>query len=348
MSLYYIIFGIIFVSGALQVMGKRQLEPNSRVLFFALCVGLCIFIGGRACGYDYQGYLTLYDYAKAGFQETEIGYYWLCRICPTPRTMFLAMAVLTMVPFYEIVKRHSAYPLFTLLLFATTFLFPTVMGQMRQGVAIFMVLTAYFCYRDKQWFKAVIFFLIALSFHNSTLIAILFLLPLNRKLNMPILLGAVVIALMVGTAVQQLLSDYIQLLDASNDMRDKFEYYESTETMQGLTLGINTAVIIRLIVFGLGYLQLCRHKAIDPAILNLYFLSILVYLALGGVPQIGGRGSQYFAALDLFIIPQIFRNAIKQNRLILLSAFLVLSLLRFIQFFSDSFNASQYIPYRFL
>lgn len=319
-----------------------RFKNRSAILCF-FCFFIFLLAGLRSRGYDYGSYEKLFGDIRNNSlsAEGDLGFYGLCYVSSSYRILLLAMSFLTITPFFLVLKKHSFFPFVSILIFSTTLLYPTVMGQMRQGVALFIMLFAY-NYRDK---KAVfiMLFLSALLFHSSAIICLLYLIPIKRLFSYWKYLLAIYLSIRINPLIKSQISD---LFSVDTDMINKIAEYNELETEQNIEIGFNTSTLIRLIVFSVCYYYAKKKNSqIQTQMLNLYFLSMVIYLSLGFIPQLGGRGALYFSIFDLLLIPQILNTASKRNRIVISSFFIALSIARFIMFFNDSFNSSMYVPY---
>ena len=308
-----------------------------------LCIVIFFIIGLRNNGYDYISYQGLLEDAHLGIisPDSDIGFYFLCKHVGSYRELLLVMSFITVFCIYRVLKQYSVFPIVSLVILSTTLLYPTFMGQMRQGFAIMLMLLAYFNRDKKTVFISL--FIIAFLFHSSSILTLLFLLPLKKVYQSKIYVLILIISSYSGPFIEFALSKLSFIRGA---IMNKIAFYSYTESEQGLSIGFNTAIYLRIAIFFMCYFLIKRNKAkIDTQMLNLYFISIVFYLALGFIPQIGGRGALYFAAFDILLIPQILKSSYPKYRIILYIGFVMISIMRFISFFSDTFNNSLYVPY---
>lgn len=351
MLIYTLIFILIVFLAVFQMIHNRPLPAQNKI-FLILCIGLFIMITYRGMGYDYAQYRKLFKLAGTRLAPSgmDFGFEQLCHVLPSFRSMFALIAAATMIPFYWVVKNKSEYCFMSLLVFYTTFLFPTVMGQMRQGMTIFIILYAYYRWgdKDKKWIF-IIFVIACQFFHSSSIIALLFLLPAKKLFSLKVYILLIIGAMVLSSLISSVFAPYLNTIAMLDDtiISTKLNYYTKHETLLGIRTGFNAAVTIRCIVFFSAYYIFKRSKEIKPTVLNIYFLSIFIYLLFSFLPQLGGRGTQYFAALDIILIPFIIKSYSGNMRKLLIVVFLGIALLRFNQFFTDDFNRDHYVPYKF-
>lgn len=337
--LIFIISGIIFH----YILKNRRFDN-----LFVIITMLLLFVVAsfRNCGYDYENYQIVYENCRdSNWENQDLGFAWLASILPSYRMLLVVMAALTMLPMYYCLQKLSPLPIFSLLMLYPIFLIPTIMGQMRQGVAMFFILTAYLVRHKKL--LCIILMAASILMHTAALIGLLYFLPLRRKYHIALYLALFFVAIFTGPYIEHLLAYFIDLLGIPI-LTYKYESYHAAETLNGFSLGLNTAVLIRCFIFVLAYYMLSGTVYENHHFLNLYFLSIIIYLALGFIPQIGGRGSAYFSILDIFLIPQLICVAQSGTKRFVLSlGFILLAILRYVHFFSSGFNYTSYVPYVF-
>lgn len=344
MEIYNTCLLLIIIGIILHYILKNQQFDHLFVILTMLL--LFIVASFRNCGYDYENYYGVFLDCKSGnWENKDLGFAWLASILPSYRLLLVFMAVLTFIPLYYCIQKLSPIPIFSLLILYSTFFFPAIMGQMRQGAAMFFILTAYLMRQRKL--PCIILLLAGIIMHTAALIGLLYFLPLRKKYHMALYLSLFVVALFIGPYLGQLLSHFIKLLGVPM-LAYKYEVYYTTETLNGVSLGLNTAVFIRCFIFVLAYYMLSGTAYENHQFLNLYFLSIIIYLALGFIPQIGGRGSAYFSILDIFLIPQLISvSKSGTKRFVLILGFILLAILRYVHFFGSNFNYDSYVPYVF-
>ena len=112
--------------------------------------------------------------------------------------------------------------------------------------------------------------------------------------------------------------------------------------------GLNMAMLLRIAIFGLFWWKreyLLRYKD-GIYFLNIYFLSLLIYLGLGFLPQLGGRGSIYFYFFEIILASMLIKTEVnRKHKIGVLILFLLLGTYRQITFFSEW--GDEFIPYKY-
>lgn len=322
---------------------KKKISRSEIVELIIFGILMLLIAAGRTKSYDYQSYKDIFYWCSKGItQGQDPGFALLCIISPSYRILLILMATLSIIPLIKLCKEWSPIPVFSLLIVYTVVFFPGVMGQMRQNVATMLILLAY--YYRKEHYKLYLFILAyAVTIHTAAILGLLYFVPMRRRYSYVIYMSIFIASIACSSIIQNIFGDYIGYFGSM--AQEKFEIYNRLETQRNISLSLNIAVLIRLIVFTLAYAYLKGTKYDNPQFLNIYFISIVWYLLFSFLPQFGGRGSAYFSILDIFLIPQIIYSLKSYKRIICSIGFIALSILRFYQFFGDDFNRSSYLPY---
>ena len=349
MTPYLIVLFIPLLLGILESIPGKIIREDKYIFLVFACI-LIVFIGFRSNGYDYESYYNIYTEVKSGIinKSWDPAFVIICKICPSFHFMLLLMGGLSLIPLYWSIKHESPYFFFSLLIFTTTFLYPTIMGQMRQWVTICLMLYAYYRWRNNK-IRFILIWLFCCALHSSAPIALLLLFSPKRLYSIKIYAALIILALIVSSILRPIFAPFVQSLSILQDTAtaDRVAFYNASETEKGIVIGLNTAILIRIITFALAFYILRAKSNTYASIINIYFLAIFIYILLGFIPQLGGRGSQYFVIFDCILIPCTLKYCRPLLRQVFACFFILISLLRFYQFFNDSFNRDYYVPYQF-
>ncbi len=340
----YLFFYVVILSGT--IISLQNIDRKAvTVVFISLAFLFFLLIGFRFCGYDYLSYLEIYESIKGGNDVLgmEPGFATLCSSSSSFRILIIIVALLTMLLHSLFIYKTSDLPIFSLFLLSSTLLLPTFMGQCRQGLAIGFVAFAFYYYNNKNYYFYLLFVVLAALFHYSALISLFFLfVPRNIKSSKYYFI-TIVISIFLSQFFQPLLFKIIDLIP-NLAVVERLLFYSENDDVK---LGFNTAILIRIFVVSLCFYYRANIKSIFfPLMLNIYHLSIIIYLIIGPIiPQLGGRGALYFSYFDIILIPFVIKAASGYNRYVLIFLFFLLTLLRIFQFFHDDFNYECYVPY---
>lgn len=331
MSVYLFVISLTSVLSFASVF-SANLSQRKDLVFFVFFV-LFLLVGFRGNGYDYISYQNIYDGTVDG--SLESGYLLLNSLAPSYRVLLIVVSFITLFFYWSVINRYSSFPFISILVLLSTLFFQSIMGQMRQGVAVSIILYSFF-YLDKK--KVFCLLVIAASlFHLSAIIALSFLFIPQKIYSYWIYL-----LLLFASLLFQSLVD-ISALGGDNFIVSKLMFYQEHEDF---SLGLNTAIVIRFFIFSACYYVKDKVPYVFfSKMLNVFFMSILFYLAFGFIPQLAGRGSFYFACFDVLLITY-FLGALKTKyRYVMGMLFILLSLSRLILFWTDDFNYNSFVPY---
>lgn len=343
---YFIIYSFLLFSS----FGEAFLKLNKTLrvyAFFIFSIFIFFFLGLRQCGFDYENYYHYFqalnsEYWKsnAEFLGAESGYAYLNFILGDYRLLLLVMAALTVLLQFVFIFKYSPIPFFTLYLYFSVVFYSFAMGQYRQALAVAFVLWA-FVEKDKNKYLFLVFILLASLFHTSALLGLFaFVIP-NRIISFKWYFFLLLIALCSSLFFGEIFYSYTDMLPSV--LEKKTSFYGEVEN--GKHLGLNMAMLLRLSFFFLFFYErkYIMEYPLGPYFLNLYFVSLLIYLGLGFFPQLAGRGSAYFYFFEFFMPTFLVFKTTKKKKYLYFILFVLLGLYRQITFFHEW--QDDYIPY---
>lgn len=356
MIVYCTIYFILLACSLYEVVKRKK----QWALYMMSIILLLFLIGFRKCGPDYEAYLNYfpalhYDkwtnifLASVSFEPIFVLLY---KISPSFDFLIIIVAILSLIMFSVVLYKLSPYPILSLLisLSCITLMF---MGQIRQGLALSLVLSG-FVISKKNKILSCILFTMAVFAHYSAFTAFLFWLVPSKGFHLKqysfIFFLSIVFSFLSGYIIEILI---VHLPSFAGSKLSLYVYVE--KNMKGYSIILT---IYRLIVFTFVYqvLELKKKrfrritgqkimKNLDYKLMNLYFVSICIPFFFYMVPQISGRGFLYFSCLDILLIP-IAISKLKRgtNRLITSFAVTVLSAVFYIKLLLEFKDF--YIPYK--
>lgn len=348
MAIYFFIavICILLAFGETVANGNPRYRVADLYFYLAIAIGLFLIAGFRECGFDYYNY---YDYFKnlnnphwftRGLEiGSEPGYSLLNYSLGNYAAIIAIMSLIIIGVQFGFIWRYSRLPILSIVFYLGLFLYPSTMGQYRQALAIGVVLWAIVNSENRVRF----FLLIALAmmFHFSGILGILALFIPQRIRSLKfylILFGA---AIVCSITTQVIYMRFLGMLPEY--VATKLAHYAAVETT---ALGLNSAVMLRAFVFFICYYYRDRLLCIPRMgyFLNIYFLSLIIYTALGFAPQVAGRGSIYFSIFEIILIANLIFTQRGWLRYGLFCLFICFSLYRQWGFFKEWGN--DYIPYK--
>lgn len=349
MAIYIFIALITGGFGFIEIFGLEKYSRYKPYLLFFFTLFLIWFVGFRECGFDYENYSYYFDLLhtefwkpNAEFLMVERPYAFLNHLFPSLTAVYVFVAILTCGITSMFLYKNSPYPFYSYFLLLGVIVYISFMGQYRQGLAIPLVLVAFSC---KERMQRILLIALASCIHISAILGLLvFFIPdkiLKGKYYV-LLLGLALVSNLTFLVVLKTV-----LGSLSGFIASKLNYYMNEE--EGLVYGINMAMLLRLISFGIfyKYRDFIRQSPDGVLYFNIYFLSLLIYLGLGFLPQLSGRGSLYFYVMEAVVVAILLKNlrTPQQTRGYIFLFFTVIALYRQIGFLLGEFR-EVYVPYR--
>ena len=344
--MYIVLSGIIIILAAVFDLSPHVIRDKRIYLFVFAIITLffVLFVGYRDCGFDYDNYRYYHKWLGSSWQNNsdvfgmEIGYAYLNHILPSFRAVFVVMALVTIPLQLYFLYRYSPAPFASLFFYIGVFLYASSMGQYRQALALAIVIWAFTNYQNKTRFALLV--VLACLFHVSALIAILVLFMPKHMCKLKTYITLFVFALVINLTAGPLFLSWFENLTPF--IADKLETYSIEEA--GLNIGFNRTMLLRIIIFILFYVNrntILRYK-FGELFFNLYFISLLMYMGFGFLPQLAGRGSIYFSFMELVLSGMLV--CIPRKGIIYFLFFSLICVWRQVSFFNVW--SKDFIPYK--
>lgn len=219
------------------------------VILYSFIIGCRYYVG-----IDYEAYLEWYlELQKTGVypREIEFGYEWLNYLLYYLRAhyafLFIALAFLQILFFFQALKKFSFLIPWYIFFFFTYLLMFSSMNIMRQTLAYFIFFYALNLAMDRKYLLALLYCFLGFSFHKSILIAVA-LYPFlgfdwfkNKYVQIVLLLFVTAFASQILDLALQIVTPIVSLLGYSYYVENLDYMYEITE--EG-AVGAGTARIL--------------------------------------------------------------------------------------------------------
>lgn len=351
MALYFIIFIFLLYMALIDFVVKKDKIYDYLYICFALFI---FFVAAfRGMGNDYDGYRAIFNSLHNRslyevFDSSEVYVEPLYAILNIVvgnifpyQAMLVIMAFINVCVLFPFFRKYSPFPYFSLLLYAGLFMYTGMMGLIRQSLAIAICMWAIVAYRKRFSWGVIA---LAVGFHSSAAIVIIVRFVKTEFYKFKIYFLALLIAIVSNISFYGIFKLITAFLPAM--VAWKLDIYMGTE--EGIRFGFNTAVAIRLFTFILAYYyrkQISEYfPKYGPLFVNVYFLSLLVYVGFGFLPQMASRGGIYFHFMELLIIPMVLYVANNVNRTWIFVLYALFSLWRHIDMVTTYGEA--YMPYK--
>ncbi|WP_083377604.1 EpsG family protein [Millionella massiliensis] len=348
MGIYIVIAFVCILFSLLENVAAGRAPYRMVHLYFyvAICLLLFFVAGTRECGFDYYNYYRYFEelnnphWLSRGLKiGSEPGYSLLNYLTGNYVFVILVMSGLIVGMQCLFFWKYSRLPILSLVFYLGLFMYPSTMGQFRQALAMAFVLWAIVNRENKGKFFGWI--LLAMMFHFSAIIGILSLFVPKKVQSFKFYVIVFGLAVVCSVTTQIAYLRFIDMMPTY--VATKLAHYASVE---GTALGINSAVMLRGFVFFACYYYRKRLFTIPHMefFLNIYFLSLIIYTALGFAPQVAGRGSIYFSIFEIIIIANLVFTLKGIRRYAVMLLFISFSIYRQWSFFAEW--EQDYIPYR--
>lgn len=251
------------------------------------------------------------------------------------------MAFFNIIILFTFIYKYSAYPNVSLLLFCGMFMFTGLMGLIRQSLAISIALWAIM---EKNKKKFYVLLVLACLFHYSAIIVLIVRVIKCKIYPIRLYLYAIIFALLVSVIGKMVLMAAVAILPTI--IAWKLEIYLAEEA--GMSFGLNMAVIIRLftLVLLLMYAKRIKNRwhELGLYMINIYALSLILYIGLSFLPQLASRGVVYFHYFEIFAVPLLLSVARDYKRFFIFFLYAAFSLYRCIEVVTT--YKEWYVPYK--
>jgi len=196
MAVYIVFFALFFCSAMLEVGGLKK--SQAKWLLGGLTVILILFVGLRFhTGADWFIYHQIFDASLSSQNNnphnTEYGYLLLNKlfkyVFDNYYVMQFAVTMFVGISTYRLYKRYSEYPIVSLSLFVWMLFYTILMAQVRQSIALAIIIFATPYIFDRKPLRFLIAIIAASFFHISAVVAIpLYFLYKNYGKTVPVIL----------------------------------------------------------------------------------------------------------------------------------------------------------------
>ena len=352
--LFYIIIGLLIPWGLV----KSEYEfPTYRfaginwdirlLLFFIITV----LVRGLAynTGQDYWHYSDYYDNIVADIpddwgEHTEWGFrivvYILASFFSSPSAFFILSSIIVMAAMIRISQRYENAEAWIMMLW-WWFMHVLSFNLYRQYFAISFVLLSYFFYKDKDYKKAILFVVLSVLFHTSSILPIAVVYVIDRFSYIRYSRWTPIILVVLTTCLSKLFMS--QIAEACDLVSVYYslvtgQVYEGTDlldTAYDASILLFPNMIVYIIWLWLGY-DYCEEHHEFKGIFNIFALSLILTPITR--QEILMRICLYFVSFSPIILGVMLSSDLKRNRWFLCSlAYMFLYYCYTLSFLLDEF-----------
>jgi hypothetical protein len=310
-------FLIFLITVLLAFLPINHTGKLSKIFLIAIGVILVLFSGFRIGSQfpDYSSYLILYEDIKSGDVIVELSFVFIAKfvhfVFNNVLFVFLIYALLGVSLKLAAIKQLTNLWLLSVVVYVGNFFILHEMIQIRVGVAAAFLLLCVKPIYDRDIKKFLLFALLAIFFHISSLIILplWFLGKFKDKANLYFLTGLIPIAYVIYflkvTVLNFIPIPYVQ---------DKLDLYAALQELGTADFFtdinvFNYVFLAKIIIF---YFLLYKHKLLMThnkytiVLLNLYAVSLFMYPALAMMPVLAGRVNELLGIVEIVLFPLLY------------------------------------------
>ena len=358
MSLY--VFLLILCAGGCIWAGRDKLRQQSVAWFVLAAMLLLCGLRGDTVGTDTFNYLSPFSSSKQIGRTSELLFYLTYRLVPFPHLWLFLTACLIYVPLFGIVKKETYYAAEAVLIYmiSVTKFFPESFNIIRQSIAASFILACFVDWAAERKKRSLLFLLIAVLFHNSSVIALPFLWLKNIRFRPAVVWTGVIATFLIG--LSQMFNEVIGLFilgmdavagdgSAIGDTLSTYAAYGSN----GTTFNTNFIVgnTLPLSMMCLLTTPTSRTDRSDVFYFNIMFVTTLIANIMIAATQYGFRlvFSLYIVQILVVANAYCYKNRIGRQLLTLFIGMLGLLYVYYLYGLSRGIagDLDTIIPYRF-
>ena len=305
-------------------------SPRKGKSFFAIAmIWLVIFEGFRwEIGTDWFSYY--YFFVDGENEHMGPTYTWLndfFKLFTSSYTfLLLFISIVTYGTLSILFRNYSASVLMSLLIYFCSFI--GMMGSNRQILAMVVCVISLKFVLERRLIWFLIMIVLATSLHITAIIFLPAYFLYDRVLSKKVLIGAVLVAFLIGLSkvINRIpYAEYLAMLDSmTSDTTNLDSYVDSYGGGVSLFGSLKRILFVYLAV-------MVREKVKNPYysfFLSLYVMGSIIYMIFNGsVLQImAGRGASYYTLYETIVIPYVILNLkipVKQRKLVWFGLFLI-------------------------
>lgn len=350
MLVYILLFWFVYFFAFFDVI-KSDKNIKKNHMFLLVVVLLTLFAGLRFnIGADYLGYYGYFNKAEISlFGELEVGFEVLIVLV---RTLFgsyevfvLILVTLIFLFIYMSIKNMSKIYLIPIYIYMIQYFLGGPMGQMRQALAIAVLLYSIKFVLNKNLPKFLFFVALAASFHITSFIFLIAYISNYIKLNKGFTIITVIVSMILGKT--SLPSDIlIHIYSIFNlDIFNSLMLYVESEYYGAEYSGSLFAYVERLLIF---IISLLLYKDSDDkkikVFIQIYWFSLIIFFMFSDIAILAQRLSRPFKTVEIFMYGYLIEK-FTFNKYLRIIGFLALALLMYKPVYMILSRPNQYIPY---
>lgn len=301
---YLIFFTLVFFS----LIGFFLPRKVNNFLLFICFISLLLFAGLRLnVGFDYDNYKIVFtDISYNAEYFIEPVFLLFTRIFQTItfdyNAYLFVIALISLSLKFRFLYKYSVLPLVAVLLYYSRIYLGSDFGQIRQGIALGVILLTFPYLVKKKFYKFCILVILATLIHVSAILFFPIYFIVHKVYSKKIIFVSIIVGLVASLIDMKpiLLESFSSILPAG--LAFKLFIYATTEENIGLTFSVFFRLFIIIYTVFFFWDKIENYQNFKIAF-NIYYIGFLFYLVFNSLPQLGGRGSIYFQQFELILLP---------------------------------------------
>lgn len=329
----YFVLLILCIIAYEQSKGKRRLQKIYSLLLVAFMM-LLVGVRDPSVGVDSERYADCLTFVEdLDFQTYEplfqLSINFVNETWGTVLAWFLYISFLTFFFYALAILQYSVNPMLSVLVFMVSFLhfFPDTMNNLRQGIAIMILLVTYLMAANKHYWLCFPLFIIAAGFHMSTFFTLPFIFINFYNFSRNKILTSLIISFIIGLVLSQfininsLISQFSFTSEVFMKGLDKFSFY--SEGTRVLNLFGYISVMIPLNVLCYLLIPTDSDEKQYKYLFNFYFWGVVIGNLVSGTLSYSAR------YMVLFLVVESILFAYKYKEVKALKPFLIFMIIAY-------------------
>jgi hypothetical protein len=311
MQIYLLLYLSIIILSIFDFADRK----NKIIFVYLIGIFFIFFVGfrGKAGSRDTIGYIhyfndytdSIWNWKNIEKKYAEYGFYYLSVLLKSIYNhinfYFLILSCMTILPLLKSIGMFSIYPILGFnVYFARWFCFRN-MGTIRAALAIAIVIYALKYLIKNKPRKYVFLVLLAMTFHYSVIIALIFILFYKTWISFKACLIYLVVCVILGIWSGKIIQNFIGDSVTSSNYLGYITGYEN--------LGLSNPIIYYQVILCLAFFyfekKLLKIQKGYYVLRNAYLYSTILLILTCNLGVIGGRIATIFATCEVFIVPAL-------------------------------------------
>lgn len=322
----------------LLILSVLKLKKRTAIILSFLPLAIISATRSASVGNDAYQYTQLFNYyssiswSEIFGQGIEPGFIIFSKLISylskNSQWFFMTTSFLIIYLVAKIVYNDSKDIIFSAFIFTSYYFYFYSFSAIRQYIAIGFAINAFYYFKEKRTIKAIIYFVLSLSFHYTALILTPVIILLNLKMNKKNIAVFALVSILIGTMFRLIIVNIIMRFD-------RFSYYRySIDNFVGRGWDINIVLyIFILIMIVLGIYILKRDTKFETSLfikkigynndyydIYSYLICMMMTLSLYMVSvslTMAARASHYYAIFIIIYIPLILSRMTNSNQIVI-------------------------------